>query len=107
MLLDAPCPLGEIVTTALGRAGVPWRHAFTSASPAALWAATSAGLGLSARTAFGLPPAVRALDRAAAGLPALPQMALAMYQAQAQPEPPVARLAELLREAVCTGAREG
>ncbi|MBT2323330.1 LysR family transcriptional regulator [Variovorax paradoxus] len=100
VLLDAPCPLREIVTTVLERAGIPWRHAFTSASLAALWAATSAGLGLSARTSFGLPPQVRALDRAGTGLPALPQMALAMYRAQAEPEAPVARLAELLREAV-------
>lgn len=106
VLLDPPCPLREIVTTVLDRAGVPWRHAFTSASLAALWAATSAGLGLSARTAFGLPPQVRVLDRAGTGLPALPPMALAMYRAQAQPEAPVARLAELLREAVCAGARE-
>ena len=100
VLLDAPCPLREIVTTVLDRAGIPWRHAFTSASLAALWAATSAGLGLSARTPFGLPAHVRALDRAGTGLPALPQVALAMHRAQAEPEAPVARLAELLREAV-------
>lgn len=103
VLLDAPCPLREIVTTVLDRAGIPWRHAFTSASLAALWAATSAGLGLSARTPFGLPSHVRVLDRAGTGLPALPQMALAMYRAQAEPEAPVARLAELLREAVRAG----
>ena len=106
VLLDAPCPLREIVTAVLDRAGIPWRHAFTSASLAALWAATSAGLGLSARTALGLPAQVRVLDRAGTGLPALPSMALAMYRAQVQPEAPVARLAELLREAVCAGGLE-
>ncbi|OUM04000.1 hypothetical protein A8M77_03015 [Variovorax sp. JS1663] len=58
-------------------------------------------MGLSARTTFGLPSQVRPLDRTEAGLPALPSMALAMYRAQAQPEAPVARLAGLLREAVC------
>ena len=61
VLLDAPCPLRDIVTAALDRAGTPWRHAFTSASLAALWAATSAGLGLSVRTPFGLPAHVRAI----------------------------------------------
>lgn len=57
-------------------------------------------LGLSARPAFGLPPHVRVLERAGTGLPALPQIALSMARAQAEPEAPVARLADLLREAV-------
>lgn len=105
VLLDAPCPLRELVTTTLDRAGIAWRHAFTSASLAALWAATSAGLGLSARTPFGLPAHVRVMDRAGTRLPELPPLALAMYRAQAQPEPPVARLAELLREAVAASVR--
>jgi DNA-binding transcriptional LysR family regulator len=100
VLLDAPCPLRDIVTKALDRAGVPWRHAFTSASLAALWAASSAGLGLTVRTPFGLPSHVRAIDRTAVGLPALPQMSLALYRAQASAEAPVGRLATLLLEAV-------
>ncbi len=100
VLLDAPCPLREIVTAALDRAGTPWRHAFTSASLAALWAATSAGLGLSVRTPFGLPAHVRPIDRTAVGLPALPQMSLMLYRAQAAAETPVERLATLLLEAV-------
>lgn len=105
ILLDAPCPLRDIVTTALDRAGIAWRHAFTSASLAALWAATSAGLGLSVRTPVGLPAHVRALDRTGTRLPALPPLALAMYRLQAEPEPPVARLAELLRDGVATSLR--
>ena len=100
VLLDAPCPLRAIVTEALDRAGVPWRHAFTSASLAALWAASSAGLGLTVRTPFGLPSHVRAIDRTAVGLPALPQLSLALYRAQANAEAPVSRLATLLLEAV-------
>ncbi|MDP9896057.1 DNA-binding transcriptional LysR family regulator [Variovorax boronicumulans] len=100
VLLDAPCPLRDIVTQTLDRAGVPWRHAFTSASLAALWAASSAGLGLTVRTPFGLPSHVRAIDRTAVGLPALPQMSMALYRAQANAEAPVGRLATLLLEAV-------
>lgn len=100
VLLDAPCPLREIVVTALDRAGQPWRRAFGSASLAALWAATSAGLGLTVRTPFGLPAHVRPLDRAVLSLPALPQISLVLYRAQAHPEAPASRLATLLREAV-------
>jgi DNA-binding transcriptional LysR family regulator len=100
VLLDAPCPLRDVVTHTLDRSGIAWRHAFTSTSLAALWAATSAGLGLSVRTRFGLPAHVRVLDRSGTRLPALPSLALAMYRAQAEPEPPVARLADLLREAM-------
>jgi hypothetical protein len=43
---------------------------------------------------------VRAIDRTAVGLPALPQMSLALYRAQANAEAPVGRLATLLLEAV-------
>lgn len=103
VLLDASCPLRETVTTTLDRAGIPWRHAFTSSSLSALWAATSAGLGLSALTAFGLPPHVRSFDGSVIGLPTLPPMTLGMYRAQAEPERPVARLAGLLRDAVHEG----
>lgn len=105
VLLDAACPLRATVTAALDRAGIAWRHAFTSSSLSALWAATSAGLGLSALTAFGLPAHVRAFDHGMAGLPALPPMTLAMYRAQAESEPPVARMADLLRDAVREGSR--
>jgi DNA-binding transcriptional LysR family regulator len=100
VLVDAPCPLRDIVTATLDRAGVPWRHAFTSASLAALWSATSAGLGLSVRTPFGLPPHLRLIDHTQLGLPALPQVSLALYRAQAQPDAPVAQLATLLMDAV-------
>jgi len=100
IMLDAPCPLREIVITALDKAGVPWRRAFGSASLAALWAAASAGLGLTVRTPFGLPSHVRVVDRSTLALPALPQISLVLYRAQALPEAPASRLAGLLLEAV-------
>ena len=100
VLLDAPCPLREIVTATLDRAGLPWRHAFSSASLGALWAATSAGLGLSVRTSIGLPAHVRTIDRTGNGLPALPQMALVLCRTRAESETPVERLATLLTDAV-------
>lgn len=100
VLLDAPCPLREIATAALERAGIPWRHAFNSASLGALWAATSAGLGLSVRTSFGLPAHVRPIDRAGTRLPALPPMTLALYRRASEPEPAAQRLGTLLAEAI-------
>ena len=100
ILLDAPCPLRGIVTAALERSGIHWRRAFSSASLGALWAATSAGLGLSVRTGFGLPAHVRVIDRAGTGLPALPQIDLALFRRDSEPEPAAERLATLLVEAI-------
>ncbi|MDP9898051.1 LysR substrate-binding domain-containing protein [Variovorax ginsengisoli] len=100
VLLDAPCPVREMTTAALDRAGIPWRHGFSSSSLAALWAASAAGLGLTVRTSFGLPRSVEVLDASAAGLPELPAISLWLYRAQAQPEATVARLADLLRQAL-------
>ena len=40
-MLDAPCPLRDIVTAALDKKGMAWRHAFNSASLSAVWAATA------------------------------------------------------------------
>ena len=100
VLLDAPCPLRDIVTATLERAGIAWRHAFSSASLGALWAATSAGLGLSVRTTLGLPAHVRPVDRAGTGLPALPQVALALWRRSGEPGPAADRLASLLVDAI-------
>ena len=100
VLLDAPCPLREIVTATLERAGIAWRHAFNSASLGALWAATSAGLGLSVRTGFGLPAHVRPIARAVTGLPVLPQIALALHRRASESDPAAERLATLLVDAI-------
>jgi DNA-binding transcriptional LysR family regulator len=98
VVLDAPCLMRSAATSALDHAGVPWRIAFTSASLAGTWAAVKAGLGVSVRTPLGLPPELRALDAREASLPALPQLGLALYRSEAEPEPAVARLAELIMQ---------
>ncbi|WP_242112047.1 LysR substrate-binding domain-containing protein [Luteimonas aquatica] len=98
VMLESPCLMRSAATAALDRAGLPWRLAFTSASLAGVWAAVSAGLGLSLRTPIGLPASVRMLD--GAGLPALPALGLGLYRGEAAPPPAVARLAELLRAGV-------
>jgi len=96
VVLDAPCIMRTAATQALDHAGVPWRIAFTSPSLAGIWAAVKAGLGVSVRTSLGLPADVRALDAQDAHLPPLPLLGLALYRAEAEPEPAVARLAELI-----------
>jgi len=99
-MLEEPCPLRDIVTAALDKKGLAWRHAFNSASLTAVWAATAAGLGLSVRTPFGLPAHVRPLDAQALGLPALPSMDLILGRAALDAPEPVDRLARILVDAV-------
>lgn len=99
-VIESPCQFREAATAALDRARIPWRLAFTSASLGGVWAATSAGIGLTARTALGQPAEVRALGNAARGLPALPSLGLALHRAEAQPGPAVRLLAALVAEAV-------
>ena len=98
VVLDAPCMMRTAATQALDRAGVPWRIAFISPSLAGTWAAVKAGFGISVRTPLGLPADLRVLDAQEAKLPALPQLGLALYRSEAEPEPAVARLAELITQ---------
>ncbi|SMR05067.1 LysR family transcriptional regulator [Xanthomonas fragariae] len=96
VMLDAPCLLRTVATTALDRAGIPWRIAFTSTSLAGIWATVSAGLGLTLRTPAGLPDALILLPHRHAGLTTLPALGLSLHRAEAIPAPAVARLAEIL-----------
>ncbi|HEX7690726.1 MAG TPA: LysR family transcriptional regulator, partial [Burkholderiaceae bacterium] len=73
-----------------------WRVAFTSASLAGVWAAVGAGLGVTVRTALGLPARLQVLG----ALPALPQVGLDLHRPDAEPSPVVARLERLLAEHV-------
>ncbi|RKP45194.1 LysR substrate-binding domain-containing protein [Trinickia fusca] len=107
VLFDGPCMLCDIATTALDRAGIPWRVALTSPSLAGLWAAAAAGLGVAVRTHYGLPSTVQMLDAAAYGLPALPTLPLILLRASSTPAPPVEQLATIVLEAVRGYVSEG
>jgi DNA-binding transcriptional LysR family regulator len=96
VMLEAPCLMRSAATSALDRAGIPWRIAFTSASLSGIWAAVKAGLGLSLRTAYGLPAGVIPLTPEASGLPALGVLGLALYSGEASPSPTVERLAAII-----------
>ena len=96
--LEAPCLLRTAATTALDRAGIPWRLAFVSPSLGGLWAAVAAGLGVTIRTDFGLPAGVRVLDPAEATV--LASLPLTLLRAEAEPNPVTARLADILTQSV-------
>lgn len=98
VMLEAPCIMRSAATTALDRANIPWRIAFTSASLAGTWAAVAAGLGVSLRTPYGLPPSVRALLPHETALPALGELGLRLHRAEAEATPAVERLATILTQ---------
>jgi DNA-binding transcriptional LysR family regulator len=97
--LQAPCVMRKAATDALDRAGIPWRIVYTSASLAGIWAAVAAGLGVTVRTGLGLPDDVRVLGTDT-GLPALPEIRLALLRGAATPTAACERMRTLIRENV-------
>lgn len=79
---------------ALDGASIPWRVAFTSSSLSGIWAAVSAGLGITVRTGVGLPKQLRVLD----GFPELPRIGLILHRADSRPAPLVTQLETILLE---------
>ncbi|MET3653529.1 LysR substrate-binding domain-containing protein [Dyella japonica] len=98
VMLEAPCIMCTAATTALDRANIPWRIAFTSASLAGTWAAVAAGLGVSLRTPCGLPASVRALLPHETVLPSLGELGLCLHRAEAESSPAVERLAAIITQ---------
>jgi DNA-binding transcriptional LysR family regulator len=70
VMLGPQCVFRKRATQLLDRAGKPWRIAAVSASVSGLWAAAVGGLGLTARSALGLPATLISGERLF-GLPAL------------------------------------
>ena len=100
-VLETPCMFRRSAVAALDRAGWAWRIAFTSPSLHGLWAAVEAGLGVTVRTAAGLPPRVQALG-AESGLPPLleaPRL-LCLHDGGRRHGAAVARLADIIVETV-------
>ncbi len=94
-VFESPCSFRGAAIDALDRAGIPWRIAFTSPSLPGLWAAVEAGLGVTARTAAGLPASLAVLDEQS-GLPPLPPVELCLHQAGRLLAPAVVQLKEIL-----------
>lgn len=100
VVLEAPCLFRTVATTTLDRAGIPWRIAFTSPSLNGVWAAVSAGLGITVRTGIGLPVSVGKLRPDATGLPALPRIGLTLDRAESALSPAASALAEMMQDHV-------
>ncbi|GGF12343.1 LysR family transcriptional regulator [Aliidongia dinghuensis] len=95
VMYGPPCFFRQAGIDALDRAGMPWRTAFTSTSLHGLWAAVDAGLGVTLRTAAGLPDSLVVLGEQA-GLPAVPTIALCLHDAGRPLSPAAGRLKEIL-----------
>lgn len=93
---ESPCSFRDPAIGALDQAGMAWRIAVSSPSLSGLWAAASAGLGITMRTRIGLPPGLVALDLREAGLPVLPPVPLALVRAESDQGPTVSVLADIV-----------
>lgn len=96
---DPPCAFRKAAVDALDRQGIAWRHAFSSPSLAGLFAAVTAGLGVTARIAEAKPAHLAILDPREAGLPVLGGIELALHVAEVRLAPPAEELKRLLVEA--------
>ena len=80
LVFDAPCIMRTAATAALDRAGIPWRIAFTSRSLAGIWAAASAGLGITLRSEIGMPTSLHVIDTE--DLPDAGEIGISMHRAE-------------------------
>ena len=97
-VLDPPCMFRNAAAVALDGNGIQWTAAFVSPSLASLWGAVTAGLGITVRTPHGIPPQLTTLG-AEAGLPALPEATLSLFEGEQTTAPAASgRLAEILIE---------
>lgn len=98
-----PCTFRTRAIETLDDAGMPWRIAFNSPSLAGLYAAVEAGLGVTPRTAEGIPSRLRVLGDDS-GLPPMNSTIDLYLHVGAEVLPPaVARLREALLETLATG----
>jgi DNA-binding transcriptional LysR family regulator len=96
-LFNPPCGCQTRGLDSLQDAGRPWRTAMTSPSLPGLWAAVSAGLGLTARTLIGMPGDVQTIDL---GLPPLGDMPVVLHRRRNLRTPNALRFAEVTEEFV-------
>lgn len=104
--LESPCVMRTAATEALDRAGLSWRLAFSSHSLSGIWAAIAAGLGVTVRTAIGLPDNLQTLSGKNGinlhlpHLPELPTIGLSLLRHEAQLSPAASRLRDIILQAV-------
>ncbi len=107
LLLEQPCIFHHAAVDALDKAGIKWRIAVTSPTQGGLWAAASAGIGVTVRTAISKPVKLANLGKTFA-LPPLPEIGLYLAEAPETQNEVAARLKdsilEVFREHVLTQA---
>jgi DNA-binding transcriptional LysR family regulator len=96
-LCSPPCVFREAAIDALNQAGIPWHIAFTSLSVHGIWAAVEAGLGVTLRTATGLPKQLTVMEPKS-GLPRLPVVDVSLHDGGRELSPAAARFKEILSE---------
>ncbi len=77
---EPPCLFRSAGLKALDAAGLAWREPFLSASLGGLWAAAEAGLGVTLRTAIGLPPNLTVIPEHRPDWPVLPKIGLRLHR---------------------------
>lgn len=75
VLFNHPCLFRQAALRSLDEAGIRWRLSLTTPSLSGVWAALRFGLGITVRTAHGVPAGIRRLDD---GLPELGAIELRM-----------------------------
>lgn len=78
VVLGPQCAFRQAATRALDEAGVSWRVAAVSPSVAGVWAAVRGGLGVTVRSALGLPASL-SYGKSMFGLPALGEFPVTLH----------------------------
>jgi len=100
-LYNSPCFFRKAGIAALDNANIPWHLAYTTSSLQSLWAGVTAGLGITVRTASGIPDTLRCLGKED-GLPPLPKVELCLHAASRQLSPAAAELWDVVAETIRT-----
>ena len=98
-LFNPPCGCQTPGLEALESAGRSWRVAMTSPSLTGVWAAVSAGLGVTTRAELGLPADVQTIEL---GLPPLGNIPITLQRRRGLRAPNAMRFAEITEESVGT-----
>jgi DNA-binding transcriptional LysR family regulator len=102
VLFEPPCAFRTSALENLGDR--PWRRSFTSPSLSGTWAAVEAGLGVTVRTALGVPKGLTMNNRLS-GLKALPPIQSFLISRENEKSPVVKLLRDLLFNTLQTNLR--
>ncbi|MEP6730699.1 MAG: LysR substrate-binding domain-containing protein [bacterium] len=102
VLLGPQCAFRKEAIRSLDAAGISWRVAAVSPSVAGVWAAAIGGLGITMRSALGLPQALSS-GKAMFNLPRLGEFPVTMHARIGRQSEAVERLRAIVREAVREG----